>query len=54
MKRIKSFKIFENKIESVEMECDQVESISYTEFIGTNQFPVEKSERVHKLKFDEI
>ena len=32
---------------------DQVESITYTEFIGTNQFPVEKSERVHKLKFDE-
>ena len=33
---------------------DQVESITYTEFIGTNQFPIEKSERVHKLKFDEI
>jgi len=117
MKRIKSFKIFESKIESVEIECeyilkelkdlglsitighssrwqiaitiendvskltdvyktnvqkpifehlfsylegenykkvyDQVESITYTEFIGTNQFPVEKSERVHKLKFDD-
>ena len=117
MKRIKSFKIFESKIESVEMECeyilqelkdlglsitvghssrwqiaitiedgvskltdvyktnvqtpifehlfsyleeenykkvyDQVESISYTEFIGTNQFPIEKSRRVHKLKFDD-
>ena len=120
MKRIKSFKIFEDgfhKIESVEMECeyilqelkdlglsitighssrwqiaitiendvskltdvyktnvqtpifehlfsyleeenykkvyDQVESISYTEFVGPNNFPMERSERVHKLKFDD-
>jgi hypothetical protein len=120
MKRIKSFKIFEDgfhKIESVEIECeyilkelkdlglsitighssrwqiaitikngvskltdvyktnvqtpifehlfsyleeekykkvyDQIESISYTEFVGPNNFPVEKSERIHKLKFDD-
>jgi hypothetical protein len=120
MKRIKSFKIFEDgfhKIESVEMECeyilqelkdlglsitvghssrwqiaitikngvskltdvyktnvqtpifehlfsyleeenykkvyDQIESISYTEFVGPNNFPMERSERVHKLKFDD-
>ena len=120
MKRIKSFKIFEDgfhKIESVEMECeyilqelkdlglsitighssrwqiaitiendvskltdvyktnvqtpifehlfsyleeenykkvyDQIESISYTEFVGPNNFPMERSERVHKLQFDD-
>ena len=120
MKRIKSFKIFEDgfhKIESVEMECEyilqelkdlglsitvghssrwqiaitikngvskltdvyktnvqtpifehlfsyleeenykkvynQIESISYTEFVGPNNFPMERSERVHKLKFDD-
>jgi len=120
MKRIKSFKIFEDgfhKIESVEMECeyilqelkdlglsitvghssrwqiaitiendvskltdvyktnvqtpifehlfsyleeenykkvyDQIESIFYTEFVGPNNFPMERSERVHKLKFDD-
>ena len=117
MKRIKSFRLFESKIESVEMECecilqelkdlglsitvghssrwqiaitikngaskladvyktgaqkpilehlfsyleeenykkvyDQVESVSYTEFVGPTQFPVERSERVHRLKFDD-
>jgi len=117
MKRIKSFRLFESKIESVEMECecilqelkdlglsitvghssrwqiaitikdgsskladvyktgaqnpifehlfsyleeenykkvyDQVESVAYTEFVGPTQFPVERSERVHRLKFDD-
>lgn len=32
---------------------DQIESISYTEFVGPNNFPMERSERVHKLKFDD-
>jgi len=32
---------------------DQLESVSYTEFVGPTQFPVEGSERVHRLKFDD-
>jgi len=39
--------------ENYKKKYDEIESISYTEFIGPNNFPVEKSERVHKLKFDD-
>ncbi len=39
--------------ENYKKKYDQIESISYTEFIGPNNFPMERSERVHKLKFDD-
>jgi hypothetical protein len=39
--------------ENYKKKYDQIESISYTEFVGPNNFPMERSERVHKLKFDD-